>query len=179
MGDMGKLPTSAWLHLWRDGGIRGVLDRILEADENPDVRAEQLVSTIAGVHRVGRKLATLYVSALSTPELAPGLSPWSPAVNGSSLLVVDTHVGQVVDSLRGRTAARTYQARASWLGAVAERLDLSEFGSHLPACSPRLLQQALYRFHSRSNREAWGVACSLPTRCSSCAARSLCPERST
>ena len=39
--------------------------------------------------RVGRKLATMFVSALSTPALAPGLTPWFPDIDGNELVVVD------------------------------------------------------------------------------------------
>src|SRR5690606_33970559 len=58
MGDMGKLPTSAWLRLWKDGGVRALLARVCRDELSPTKRAVLLVDHFASVHRVGRKLAT-------------------------------------------------------------------------------------------------------------------------
>ncbi len=80
MGDMGKLPTSAWLRLWRGGGVKALLDEVCCEELSPTKRASLLVERFAAVHRVGRKLATMFVSALSTPALAPGLTPWYPKI---------------------------------------------------------------------------------------------------
>lgn len=144
MGDMGKLPTSAWLHLWRDGGPQRLLKEVCALESSPTKRAGLLVQRFARVHRVGRKLATLFVSALSTPALASGLTPWFPKIDGNGLVVVDTNVGRAVDRLRRAAAPRTYAAREAWLAKQAERLDLRAFSSGVPGYSPRLLQQALY-----------------------------------
>ncbi|RYZ65762.1 MAG: hypothetical protein EOP08_06285, partial [Proteobacteria bacterium] len=61
MGDMGKLPTSAWLRLWKDGGVRKVLAEVCRDEGSPTKRAALLVERFARVHRVGRKLATMFV----------------------------------------------------------------------------------------------------------------------
>ena len=82
MGDMGKLPTSAWLRFWKAGGVRELLAEVCRDEASPTKRAALLVERFARVHRVGRKLATMFVSALSTPALAPGLTPWFPAIDG-------------------------------------------------------------------------------------------------
>ena len=135
-GDMGKLPTSAWLHLWKGGKLARALTRVCEQDSEPTRRAEVLVKHFASVHRVGRKLATLYVSALSTPALAPGLTPWFPRIDGNQLVVVDTNVARAVDLLRGALAPRTYEARAQWLTAVARGIPLSTTVGNSPIRSP-------------------------------------------
>lgn len=173
MGDMGKLPTSAWLHLWKDRPLQRELDAVLAAHPDPCVRADVLVARFSAVYRVGRKLATMYVSALSTPALAPGLTPWFPAVDGSALVVVDTHVARAVDRLRGPNAARTYESRAAWLQEQAATLDLRELRPELPRFSQRLVQQAVYVFCSRSNRVARRDPCAGAV-CSRCPS-SLCP----
>jgi hypothetical protein len=175
MGDMGKLPTSAWLRAWADGALGRVLAGVKRREPDPQGRAALLVEHFSQVHRVGRKLATLYVSALSTPVLAPGLTPWAPAVDGNALLVVDTNVARAVDALRPPGAPRTYEARASWLGATAARVDLREFRSDVPTYSPRLVQQALYHYCSKSNRVSRGDTC-IPSaqECSACIPQ-LCP----
>ncbi len=152
MGDMGKLPTSAWLRLWKDGGVRTILAEVCHEEASPTKRAALLVDRFAAVHRVGRKLATMFVSALSTPALAPGLTPWFPDIDGNDLVVVDTNVGRAVDALREPGAPRTYDARERWVREQAAQFDLREFRPDLPAYSPRLVQQALYKRRARRAR---------------------------
>jgi hypothetical protein len=160
MGDMGKLPTSAWLRLWKGGGVREVLAEVCRDEASPTKRAALLVERFARVHRVGRKLATMFVSALSTPALAPGLTPWFPDIDGNDLVVVDTNVARAVDALREPGAPRTYDARERWVREQAMRSSTcASFGRDLPSYSPRLVQQALYAFCSKSNRVARGDVC--------------------
>jgi hypothetical protein len=175
MGDMGKLPTSAWLRLWKDGGMHEVLASACREEPSPTKRAALIVERFARVHRVGRKLATMFVSALSTPALAPGLTPWFPALDGNELVVVDTNVARAVDALRKSGAPRTYDARERWVREQAAHFDLREFRADLPRYSPRLVQEALYVFCSKSNRVARGDACaSRSAPCYDCAP-SICP----
>jgi hypothetical protein len=174
MGDMGKLPTSAWLHLWKNGRLPREFEAVLSANTNPTERASALVERFTEVYRVGRKLATMFVSALSTPALAPGLTPWFPAVDGTQLVVIDTNVAQVIDVLREPGAPRTYEARALWLSGHAARINLQNFRKDLPRYSPRLVQQALYVFRSKSNRAAHGDPCAVSGPCSDCVVQ-VCP----
>ena len=175
MGDSGKLPTSAWLHGWRNGGLRPLLDEVFAATPDPVKRADLLVARFESVHRVGRKLATMFVGAMSTPALAPALAPWSPGVDGHSLVVVDTHIVRALDALRPATAPRSYEARAQWVRRHALRLDLREFHPNVPSYAPRLVQQALYHFGSRSNRIHVRDECAgRKTPCPECVAP-LCP----
>jgi len=175
MGDMGKLPTSAWLRLWKYGGVREVLAEVCRNEASPTKRAALLVERFARVHRVGRKLATMFVSALSTPALAPRLTPWFPDIDGNDLVVVDTNVARAVDALREPGAPRTYDARAQWVREQAMRLDLREFRRAVPSYSPRLVQQALYAFCSKSNRAAQRDSCAERTSpCGACAP-AICP----
>ncbi len=117
----------------------------------------------------------MFVSALSTPALAPGLTPWFPDIDGNDLVVVDTNVARAVDALREPGAAKTYGARVRWVRDQAARLDLRMFRPGLPSYSPRLVQQALYAFGSKSNRIARGDDCSRRrTPCIRCAP-DLCP----
>lgn len=175
MGDMGKLPTSAWFRFRQDGGMRALLTDVCRVEPSPRKRAELLVRRFAAVHRVGRKLAAMFVSALSTPALAPGVTPWFPDIDGNELVVVDTNVARAVDVLRKPGAAKTYDARERWVREQAAQLDLSEFRPDLPRYSPRLVQEALYAFCSKSNRVARADACSRRTTpCASCVP-ALCP----
>lgn len=175
MGDMGKLPTSAWLRLWGDAGVRELLRRVCQEESTPTKRAAILVERFSAVHRVGRKLATLFVSALSTPSLAPGLTPWFPEIDGNELVVVDTNVACAIDALRTPRSDKSYDARARWLRERAARIDLRGFQEDLPAYSPRLVQEALYAFCSKSNRVAGGDRCAaLSVPCTTCTL-TLCP----
>ncbi|MFL5345619.1 MAG: hypothetical protein ACJ8AT_12530 [Hyalangium sp.] len=175
MGDMGKLPISAWLRFWKGGGVNVLLERVCQVESSPTERAALLVEHFASIHRVGRKLATMFVSALSTPALASGLTPWFPTVDGNELVVVDTNVARAADALQDPSAPRTYDARERWVREQAAKIDLREFRADLPRYSPRFVQQALYAFCSKSNRVAQGDACAARTTpCWGCAP-ALCP----
>lgn len=175
MGDLGKLPASAYAVVWARGGLRELVARVVRMEPSPARRADLLVQHLEQVHRVGRKLATMFVSALSTPALAPGVSPWFPDVDGNMLVVVDTNVARAVDALRRGRGSKTYDARAAWIRNKATQLDLSKYDSRVPRHSPRLLQQALYTFTSRSNRAFLRDRCSPAGGiCGTCVPR-LCP----
>ena len=177
MGDMGKVPTSAWLHLQRDGGFKALVEGALERRLRPTQRAATLVENVSSCYRIGRKLATMFVSALSTSALAPGLAPWFPEVDGNTLVIVDTNVARAVDRLRLSGVARSYAAREAWVRERAASLDLRQFHRELPKHSPRIVQQALYAFCSRSNRVAQGDKCArlqAGRACEACAP-ALCP----
>lgn len=158
MGDMGKIPTSAFLHIEQDGGFRGILRQVVADVASPRRRADDLVKRLSLIYRIGTKLATMFVSALSTPELAPSLTPWAPMVDGSHLIVVDANVSRVISLLDPRVPTH-YATRARWFGAIASKIDLTRIRSTWPRTSPRLVQQAAYSFRSRSNRVANGDRC--------------------
>jgi hypothetical protein len=168
-GDMGKLPTSAWLHLWHGTGLSSMRATVLEQVASPTKRAALLVERISRVYRVGRKLATMFVSALSTPGLAPGLSPWHPDIDGNELVVVDTNVTRAIRGLTGNRVAENYDARARWVRRRAADIDLRTIRTDLPRYSPRLVQQALYHYLSRSNRISQSDSCrQRAVHCASC-----------
>lgn len=175
MGDMGKLPTSAWLHHWKDAQLTELLQEVRDGEAKPSRRAELLVERFCWVYRVGEKLATMFVSALSTPALAPGLTPWFPAVDGNTLVIVDTNVSRAVDLLREPGAAKTYEARATWIRKQAQTIDLRQFCTDVPGFSPRLVQQALYWFCSKSNRVALANGCCAASAPCGVCVRGLCP----
>ena len=178
MGDLGRLPTSAWFRIWKEG-LTPVFVDVCRREVAPSARAALLVAQFSGVHRVGRKLATMFVSALSTPALAPGLTPWFPEVDGNDLVVVDTNLARAADVLREPGSPKTYDARERWVRDQAAALDLRLFRDDLPRHSPRLVQQALYAYASRSNRTASNDTCSTRrTRCGSCVPE-LCPFDAT
>lgn len=175
MADLGKLPTSAWLRLRQDGGFRRLLLAVSREAEDPTRRADLLVARLSAIWRVGRKLATMFVSALSVPTLAPGLTPWFPLVDGNELVVVDTNVERGLGALLGAKTPRGYQAVVRWFREAAAVIDLRGLAPGVPEHSPRLVQQAVYSFCSRSNRVSRGDACvDRLDACEACVP-SMCP----
>jgi hypothetical protein len=171
MGDLGKISTSAWLHL----GVAGLQRWFAEAcllEDDPHARARRLVARVATLYRIGVKLASMFVTALSVPELGWGAA-WAPEVDGSRIVVVDANVGHAINIWRMNRRPKTYGMLARWLIAAADQIDLSRMRSTLPRRSPRLVQQAVYLFRSRSNRAALGDVCAAKP-CSSCPSR-VCP----
>jgi hypothetical protein len=175
MGDLGKLPTSAWLHLG-PGGLARWFDEVCAAKRDPHARAAQMIERVAGIYRIGVKLASMFVSALSVPELGISVAAWSPELDGSRVVVVDANVGHAIRWWRRGRGTDTYAARARWFVAVAREINLTRLRAGLPRASPRFVQQAVYLFRSRSNRIAHGDACAA-SRCSACPS-SLCPFQS-
>jgi hypothetical protein len=173
MGDLGKTPTSAWLHLGAHGLQRWFLEVCLLV-EDPHARARRLVERVATLYRIGVKLASMFVTALSVPELGYRAA-WAPEVNGSRIVVVDANVGRAIGMWRTDRGPSTYAALEQWLVSAADRVDLSRMRAGLPRHSPRLVQQAVYVFRSRSNRAALGDACATKP-CASCPSR-VCPFR--
>lgn len=174
MGYMGKIPTSVLLHLQRSGSFAARLAWLCEIESDPQRRATAMVEFVSAFYRIGEKLGTLFVSLLSAPELAPGLTPWWPALDGSQLVVVDANVSRAIDVLRP-SGSKTYAARAEWLRRAANRIDLTAFRSDWPSRSPRLVQQAVYWYCSKANRDAQGDGCGRSKgRCEDCVA-DLCP----
>jgi hypothetical protein len=176
MGDLGKTPTSAWLHLGPSGLARWFADACA-ADRDPHARAVAMVQRVAAIYRIGVKLASMFVSALSVPELGIGVAAWSPELDGSRIIVVDTNVGHAIRSWRRGRGADTYAAHARWFVAAANEINLSLLGAGLPRSSPRFVQQAVYVFRSRSNRIAHGDTCA-DAPCVGCPSP-LCPFRGT
>jgi hypothetical protein len=173
VGDMGKLPTSAWLHLAKEGDLNDLLRDAASQTDEPSERARLLVARLSRVRRIGRKLATMFVSALSTPPLAPNLAPWFPAIDGNDLVVVDTNVTR--GALALGAPSPVYDAVTLWVQRQAGRVDLRVYRPTLPKYSPRVVQQALYVFCSKSNRVARKDPCfAITTPCKRCVVR-LCP----
>ena len=173
MGDLGKMSTSAWLRLGGPG-LGGWFDEACTVTADPHQRAAWLVARVATIYRIGQKLASMFVSALSVVELA-GIAPWSPEVDGSRIVVVDANVVRAIRIWRRDRGARTYAASTSWLIAAADQIDLSQLRRDLPSRSPRFVQQAIFLFRSRSNRAALGDKCA-SRPCTACPSR-VCPFR--
>jgi hypothetical protein len=171
MHDMGKMPTSAWLHLGPEG-FRGMIARICADVRDPRGRARAFARALTAIHRIGPKLASMFVSALSVDELHPGFAPLAPEIDGRELVVVDTNVRRVLQAI-SPSYPSSYDAQVEHLLALARAIDLRKFRCELPRYSPRLVQQALYVFRSESNRRTVADPCAA-SPCASCPS-ALCP----
>jgi hypothetical protein len=61
------------------GGLRALHAKILREIASPHQRAVNLELALMRIWRVSDKLAAMYLSALTNPDLSPGLAPWTRA----------------------------------------------------------------------------------------------------
>lgn len=170
-GHFGKVPTSLALMVREAGGPdlaavrRGVLRRI----SDPLARARALEAELSRAWRVNRKIASMFLSAVTNPDLSRGLSPWSRGIDWTYFVVVDSNVDLFLASIRYRGGS-SYDARREFVGALAREIDLSKLDPSLHAFNPRVVQQAMYLFMSVANRRAAPVDCMHlgPAVCAKC-----------
>jgi hypothetical protein len=177
-GDFGKVPTSAALLLDEEGvrDLRALRMKVLRSVGAPCERAAALLATLRRVWRVDRKIAAMFLAAVSNPDLSPGLSPWSEGVDWTRFVVIDSNADNFL-SVIGYGGARTYAAREEFVRALAEKIDLTQEDRAVHAFNPRIVQQAMYLFMSETNRRASGGDCAQRGACLSCPkpVRTLCP----
>lgn len=157
-GHFGKFPTSAALMLresgWRDlGELRSA---VLAADPSPTNRALALEAALSRIWRVSDKIAAMFLSAVTNPDLGP--APWQEGVDWRYFVVVDSNVDLFLARL-GYCGQGTYSARRSFIIEVSRRIDLSAINATVQAFNPRLVQQAMFLFMSVSNRRSIAADC--------------------
>lgn len=154
-GHFGKVPTSAALNL-RDRGAAdlGELYRgVLRSWRRRIDRARALEAALSSSWRVNSKIACMFLSALSNPDLAPGMTPWMPGVEWRHFIVIDSNVDLFLRAV-GYDGPMTYEARRGFLRALSSEIDLRSYSRRLHSDNPRIIQQALFAFMSASNRRA-------------------------
>jgi hypothetical protein len=175
-GHFGKFPTSAALMLRELGlrGLGGLYARVLRDYESPTERAEQLEVALSRIWRVSHKIAAMFLSALTNPDI--GSAPWSSGIDWSRFVVVDSNVDLFMASI-GYEGNGTYEARRAFLIDIARKIDLAAFSSIVRPFNPRLVQQAMYLFMSSANRRVLAQDCMGAGKCASCARplRQRCP----
>ena len=179
-GHFGKVPTSLALVLHERGhqDLGGLRDQVLREAESPGEAAEGLLSALSDGWRVSDKIAHMFLSLLTNPDFYPGdRPPWIEGVDWTHFVVVDSNVDLFLEAI-GYPGPWTYSARWSFVRALAERIDLSALDGRVQPFNPRLLQQALYLFMSRTNRLALERDCSKRGACDECpgALRTICPS---
>ena len=159
-GHFGKVPTSLALVL-REAGVTelGALRRtVLRRVRDPLARARALEAELSRAWRVNQKIASMFLSAVTNPDLSRGMTPWARGVDWTYFVVVDSNVDLFLTMIGYRGGA-SYDARREFIRALARRIDLSQFDKTLHGFNPRLVQQALYLFMSVANRRAASGDC--------------------
>ena len=176
MGDMANLPTSAWLSYWKDDGVRTLLERVCDAETANQTRIAVGRSVPAGTPGRPRSSRRCLVERALGARTSAGADLDGIRRDGNDLVVVVTDVrARAVDTLSPPSTGQDLDARAQWVRDVAGAIDLREVRRDLPLTSPRLVQEALYTFCSKSNRLAAGDSCATQAiRCDACAPE-LCP----
>lgn len=167
-GHFGKVPTSAALMLAEIGvrDLRALRLRALSETSDPAARAEILEAALMRVWRVNRKISAMFLSAVCNPDLGSPRAPWCDGIDSTRFVVIDSNTDLFLSSV-GYAGAGTYDARLAFICALSRRIDLSSLRSGLRVFNPRLVQQAMYMFMSRSNRRSADIDCS--RRAAACA----------
>jgi hypothetical protein len=179
-GHFGKVPTSIALMV-REAGVQdlsALRRKVMVAERDPMLRAQALESELSRAWRVNQKIASMFLSMVTNPDLSRGLAPWSRGLDWTYYVVVDSNVDLFLASIK-YDGIGTYDARRDFVRAIAREIDLSEFDSTLHDFNPRLVQQAMYLFMSTANRRTADGDCiqRAPSACSACprTLRTRCP----
>lgn len=179
-GHFGKVPTSIALMV-RESGARDLPELrrlVMQRERDPLRRAQALELELSRAWRVNQKIASMFLSMITNPDLSRGLVPWSRGVDWTYYVVVDSNVDLFLASI-GYRGMSSYDARREFIRDLARRIDLTEFRARLKPFNPRLVQQAMYLFMSAANRRAAETDCAhrAPAPCETCptAVRRRCP----
>lgn len=181
-GHFGKVPTSIALMV-REAGVQdlsALRRKVMAGERDPMLRAQALEKELSRAWRVNQKIASMFLSMVTNPDLSGGLAPWSQGIDWTYFVVVDSNVDLFLASI-GYEGIGTYDARREFVRAIAREIDLSELSPGLHAFNPRFVQQAMYLFMSSANRRASSVDCmhTAPSACATCPlqVRRRCPVR--
>jgi hypothetical protein len=181
-GHFGKVPTSIALMVREAGGadLAGLRLAVLDRIADPLDRARTLEAELSRAWRVNQKIASMFLSAVSNPDLSRGLSPWSQGIDWTYFVVVDSNVDRFLASVRYRGGS-SYDSRREFVRILARTIDLAKLDASLHAFNPRLVQQAMYLFMSAANRRVAATDCMHAglSACAKCptALSARCPVR--
>lgn len=168
-GHFGKVPTSLALVLkeagWED--LTALREAALKSARTRLGRALALERALCRAWRVNQKIANMFLSALTNPDLSPVAPPWERGVDWTYFVVIDSNVDLFLSSI-GYQGGSSYDARRDFLCVIAARVDLRVLSRRLRRYNPRLVQQALYLFMSAANRRALAGDCMHSEACADC-----------
>ena len=181
-GHFGKVPTSIALTLrhHQTPDLPTLRRKIIASSRGPVDAAEALEAALSKAWRVSEKIAAMYLSMVTNPDLSPGFAPWSEGVDWTHYVVIDSNVDLYLKA-SGYPGPWTYAWRRRFIQRLARTIDLSSLKPGLNPYNPRIVQQALYLFMSLSNRRAIERDCGAlgEEACQRClpTLRALCPRR--
>lgn len=181
-GHFGKVPSSAALAIRESGAanLGELKDYVIGCSGgNPMVAALELERVVSQTWRVASKIAAMFLSLVTAPGMGFRTVPWATGIDWTYYVVIDRNVDLFLESI-GYSGSGTYEARRETVLALARQIDVSELCPGLPPFHPRLVQQAMFCFMSKSNRRLAAGDCSHHGKsCGGCAQslRERCPVR--
>jgi hypothetical protein len=160
-GDFGKAPTSAAL-LLREAGAGSFNDikaQVFARELDPLERSKQMIEIVSKAWRVSEKIASMFLSAITNPDLPGSVSSWSTGLDWTYFVVVDSNVDLFLKSV-GFSAGLDYSAKRTFIHSLAASINLRRLRRDLHPYNPRVIQQAIYMFMSASNRRLSAKDCS-------------------
>lgn len=181
-GHFGKVPT-ALAHAIHEAGavdLPSLYAASVATSSGPADAAERLEGALTRAWRVSDKIAAMYLSMLTNPDLADGPVPWADGLDWTRWVVIDSNVDLFLKAT-AYTGTWTYAARREFLSDVAAEIDLAALKPGLRSFNPRVVQQAIYLFMSVTNRRASARDCSHvgEVACGACPSTLafICPRR--
>lgn len=172
-GHFGKVPTSLALVL-REAGVAdldALRAQVFRREATALGRAVALEGVLSRAWRVNQKIASMYLSAITNPDLCRAPAPWRSGIDWTYFVVIDSNVDLFLETI-GYRGGRSYDERREFIRAVARCIDLRSLHRRLHTFNPRVVQQALYLFMSTRNRAASPIDCGRLGR----AACAKCPK---
>ena len=176
-GHFGKVPIGL-AYAIREAGAEdlGHLYAIATRDRDRREASGWMLRALSRAWRVNRKLASMFLSLVANPDVLEG-APWSSGLDWTQFVVLDTNTDRFLRKI-GYLGPWTYSARQRFIANLSERVHLDGHDASLRRFNPRIVQQAMFLFMSRSNRRDALADCSrsAPSGCRSCPAvtRKIC-----
>lgn len=169
-GHFGKMPSSVALVL-REAGVSDLAALLAQARASArgkEARARALVEALSRAWRISEKIASMFLSMVTNPDLTPGVSEWKD-VDWRHFVVIDSNVDLFLSAI-GYRGLTTYEARRRFLREISRRIDLRAIRRGLRRDNPRVVQQAMYLFMSSTNRRTMPSDCmhAGPGACARC-----------
>lgn len=169
-GHFGKVPSSAALMVRERGApdLVALMQDVVTEAGNPGLASVRLEVAISGTWRIASKIAAMFLSLLTAPGMGFARVPWPSGIDWTRYVVVDRNVDLFLQTI-GYGGSGTYDSRRDFVTALARQIDVSTFRPDLPPFHPRLVQQAMFCFMSKSNRRLAAVDCARDGRlCARC-----------
>ena len=152
-GHFGKVPTSAALVISEFGDLNQLREKVFAKSSDLHERAMLLEQALSKAWRISHKIAAMYLSILTVPNLGLDIAPWSHGIDWRHFVVIDGNVDAFLNNIK-YSGSHTYAARRAFVQKLAKGVNLSTYNPALVDYNPRLVQQAMYIYMSKSNRMA-------------------------